>query len=155
MAAKIDQGRMNKSEVSPETAAETKAVTNFAAPAVSNSGSDSLEELKEKVRLFCEEREWDQFHDLKDLAIGLVTESAELLDLFRFKTREECEALLVDSARRERVLDEVADVLFFVLRLSGRYQLDLGAALEAKMRKNAAKYPVEKSRGSNRKYDEF
>lgn len=104
---------------------------------------------------FCRARDWDQFHEVKDLAIGLVTEGSELLEIFRFRSREECEALFQDVKKREEVEDEMADVFFFLLRISSRYQVDLLQALERKMKKNAAKYPVEKSRGSNRKYDEL
>lgn len=106
------------------------------------------------VAKFCEERDWDQFHDAKELAIGLSTESAELLDLFRFKTKEQVEAMFEDPTRRTKIEEEVADVFFFLLRLSQRYELDLFAALSMKMKKNAMKYPVERARGSNKKYDE-
>lgn len=114
-----------------------------------------LETLINEVRDFCEARDWDQFHNIKDLAIGVVTEGAELLEMFRFQSSEECEALVADPARREALEDEMADVFFFLLRIAGRYNIDLPAALRAKMKKNAAKYPVEKARGSNRKYDEL
>lgn len=111
--------------------------------------------LQSEVRRFCEARDWDQFHDLKDLSIGLVTESAELLDLFRFRSKEECEAMLSDIARREKIEDEISDVYFFLLRIIDRYEIDIEKALQRKLAKNEAKYPVEKSRGRNLKYDEF
>jgi NTP pyrophosphatase (non-canonical NTP hydrolase) len=120
---------------------------------------DVLAELLESVASFCEERDWDQFHDAKELAIGLVTESAELLEHFRFKSTEEFECYFSDPAgaggKREAIEDELADILFFVLRFSGRYEIDLASAMKRKLEKNALKYPVEKSRGSNRKYDEL
>lgn len=116
---------------------------------------DSISQMSAKVQEFCEARDWDQFHNIKDLAIGLVTESAELLELFRFQSAEESEALLKDPMKSEMVRDEIADILFFVLRVSGRYGVDLGEALTRKLAKNAAKYPIELSRGSNRKYTEF
>lgn len=117
--------------------------------------ADSLEECRGWVREFCEARDWDQYHDLKELGIGLVTESSELLDLFRFRSKEECEAMLSSPKDRENIEDEMADAFFFLLRMSGKYDIDLAKALEKKLVKNALKYPVEKSRGSNRKYDEF
>ena len=116
---------------------------------------DLLDDYKERIAEFCSARDWDQFHDAKELAIGLVTESSELLDLFRFKSVAEVEEMFIQPHTREKIEDEVADVLFFLLRLSGRYQIDLRTALEFKIQKNAAKYPVELSRGSNRKYTEF
>lgn len=117
--------------------------------------TDLLDDYKARIADFCEARDWDQFHDAKELAIGLVTESSELLDLFRFKSVAEVEALFDSPLSREKIEDEIADVLFFLLRFSGRYKIDLSAALELKIQKNAAKYPVELSRGSNRKYNEF
>jgi len=115
----------------------------------------TLEELQGRVARFCEERDWDQFHDIKELAIGVSTEAAELLELFRFLGRDECEALFENPAKREKIEDEIADVLFFLLRIAGRYKVDLASAVAAKMAKNARRYPVEKAKGSNRKYDEF
>lgn len=110
--------------------------------------------LKEDVKLFCAEREWDQFHGLKDLSIGLTTEASELLELFRFKSDAECEAVMSGSGR-QKAEDEIADVLFFVVRFAQKYNVDLTTAFQRKMEKNRAKYPVEKSRGSNKKYNEL
>lgn len=111
--------------------------------------------LQSEVRQFCDARDWDQFHDIKELSIGLVTESAELLDLFRFRNKEECEAMLNEAARREKIEDELSDVYYFLLRIIDRYEIDIEKALRKKLTKNEAKYPVEKSRGRNLKYDEF
>ena len=115
----------------------------------------NLEPLIAKVANFCEARDWDQFHDIKELAIGLITESSELLELFRFQNADECATMLNQPTKREKIEDELADVFFFLLRLSGRYKIDLASALENKMAKNELKYPVERSRGNNRKYDEL
>jgi NTP pyrophosphatase (non-canonical NTP hydrolase) len=115
----------------------------------------SLDDLKNSVKYFCEAREWDQYHNAKDLAIGVSTEAGELLDLFRFKSQEEVEAMFRDAREREDIEDEVSDVLFFLLRLGQKYDIDLSRAFERKMKKNALKYPVEKTRGSNKKYNKF
>jgi NTP pyrophosphatase (non-canonical NTP hydrolase) len=117
--------------------------------------SEEINLLIEKVRDFCEARDWDQFHNIKELAIGVSTESAELLELFRFRSIDECETLFSNPGSREKIEDELADVFFFLLRIAGRYDVDLREALSKKMQKNAEKYPVEKARGSNKKYDEF
>jgi NTP pyrophosphatase (non-canonical NTP hydrolase) len=114
-----------------------------------------LKFLQDKIQKFCEERDWDQFHGIKDLAIGVSTEAAELLELFRFLNPEQCRELLQNPAKREKIEDEVADVFFFILRICQRNQIDLAQVLERKMAKNAKAYPVEKARGSNKKYDEF
>ena len=114
-----------------------------------------LQELKDAVRRFCEARDWDQYHDAKDLAIGVSTEAAELLEHFRFKSKEEIKAFFEDAKKREDIEDEMADVLFFLLRMAQRYDIDLAKALERKIEKNGQKYPVEKAKGKNHKYTEL
>ncbi len=115
----------------------------------------SIGVLKERVKSFCEARDWDQYHNAKDLAIGVSTEAGELLDLFRFKSPEEVEVMFHNALEREDIEDELSDVLFFLLRLGQKYDIDLARAFERKMEKNALKYPVEKTRGSNKKYNKF
>ena len=107
----------------------------------------------ELVRGFCDQRNWRQFHKPKDLAIGVVTEGAELLDLFRFKSDLEVQALLDNKHTREMVADEMADVQFFLLRMSEVTGIDLPNALRRKIMKNRAKYPVRRAKGSNLKYN--
>ncbi|HEX4922676.1 MAG TPA: nucleotide pyrophosphohydrolase, partial [Bdellovibrionales bacterium] len=112
-----------------------------------------LNELKEIVRKFCEERDWDQFHSPKELAIGVSTEGSELLELFRFKSDEEV-MQIVEKTKREQVGEELADVLYFVVRFAQKFGFDLTAEFHKKMAKNSAKYPVSKAKGSNKKYSE-
>lgn len=114
----------------------------------------TIDELNEDVRKFCEERNWTQFHTPKDLAIGLSTESNELLELFRFKGRDDQEALLADPEERADVEDELADILFFTLRFADLYDVDLETALETKLEKNRERYPKDEYRSSNRKSKE-
>jgi NTP pyrophosphatase (non-canonical NTP hydrolase) len=108
--------------------------------------------LKDEVKRFCEARDWDQYHNAKDLAIGVSTEAGELLDLFRFKSPKEVEAMFQAGDEREEIEDEMADVLFFLLRMAQMNYIDFSGAFQRKMAKNEGKYPVEKSRGSNKKY---
>lgn len=115
----------------------------------------TISELTLRVQQFCEEREWDQFHNAKDLAIGIITESSELLEHFRFKSKEEMEELLADRNKREEISEELADVLFFVLRFAQMFSFDMTEELMKKIEKNNQHYPVEKSKGSNRKYSEL
>ena len=115
----------------------------------------TIAEAKEIVRRFCEERDWDQYHNPKDLAVGMVTEGSELLEIFRFKTPEECRGLLSDPEKLEDVKDELSDVFYLVLRFAQMNGIDLFSALEDKIAKNDAKYPADKVRGCNRKYDEY
>ena len=114
----------------------------------------NIHELKESIRKFCEERDWDQFHGAKELATALIIESAELLEHFRWKTREEVEALFEDEKKREEISDEIADVIYFLLRIAQRYDIDITKALESKLKKNEEKYPITKFRGSSKKYNE-
>lgn len=113
-----------------------------------------LKSLTTAVQSFCEARDWDQFHPPKDLAIGMSTEANELLDLFRFKSATEIAQRLQTSEFKTRVSEELADVFFFVLRFAQMNNIDLAEALQAKLKKNGEKYPVETSKGSNRKYNE-
>jgi NTP pyrophosphatase (non-canonical NTP hydrolase) len=112
-----------------------------------------LETLQKLVSDFSNERDWAQFHGLKDLAIGLSTESNELLQTLRFKNDAECQALL--KANPEKIEDELADVFYYLLRIADLYGMDLEKALRHKMIQNEAKYPADKVRGKNLKYDEY
>lgn len=109
--------------------------------------------LQAEALRFRDARDWAQFHKAKDLAVGLAVEAGELLELFLWKSEAETEAARTDPAARERVGEELADVLMFVLYLAHERGVDLPAAFHDKLRKNAAKYPVERFKGSARKYD--
>ena len=111
-------------------------------------------ELKEKVKEFCEKRDWGQFHNPKDLAIALTIEAAELLEHFRWKSQKEVSESLQNKKKREQIEDEAADVLFFLLRFCQVNNIDLSTALTRKIKKNGKKYPVHKFKGSNKKYNE-
>jgi len=119
-----------------------------------NDSNTNIAYLKEKVKQFCKERVWDQFHNPKDLAIGIVTEGADLLDIFRFKFPEEIEELLKNKDKLLQIKDELADILYFVIRFAQMNNIDLTDALLKKLEKNELKYPVIKSKGSNKKYNE-
>lgn len=113
-----------------------------------------LDELKAEIKTFCEARNWGQFHGIKDLAIGVSTEAAELLEIFRFVDQETCEKIVSGEKKRE-IRDELADIFFFLLRISEKYDIDLVEALKTKMQMNAQRYPVARSKNSNKKYNEI
>ena len=115
----------------------------------------TIQELKDRAKKFCDERDWEQYHNAKDLAIGIVTEAAELLDHFRFKSKEETEAIMKDAVKKNEIAEELADTLYFVLRIAQRYEIDVSEAFNKKMLKNEGKYPAEKVKGSNKKYTEY
>jgi NTP pyrophosphatase (non-canonical NTP hydrolase) len=107
------------------------------------------------VERFCEERDWDQFHNGKDLAIGIVTEASELLARFRFKSEMEINRMFKDKLQSKNIRDELADIIYFTVRLAQCYDIDISSSLEEKIKESALKYPIEKAKGSNKKYTEF
>jgi NTP pyrophosphatase (non-canonical NTP hydrolase) len=113
--------------------------------------SDSLLQLRDALRAFAAERDWDQFHSPRNLATALSVEAAELLEPFQWLTDEQSRSLPPDA--RAAVEQELADVLLYLVRLADKLDVDLAVAARAKIARNAEKYPVEKSRGSSRKYD--
>ena len=115
------------------------------------SKPSSLEQLRARLAAFAAERDWEQFHSPKNLAMALATEAGELLEHFRWLTEKESAAL--PQAEREAVALEIADVLLFLLRLADRLGIDPLAAADRKLAINAEKYPVDKARGRATKYD--
>jgi NTP pyrophosphatase (non-canonical NTP hydrolase) len=105
------------------------------------------------VLAFRRKRNWEQFHKPKELAAAIAVEASELLEVFQWKSHDEVTELL-ESRARERVEDEIADVVILLSYLCHDLELDVNAAVRSKLKKNEAKYPVEKSFGSARKYDE-
>lgn len=112
-----------------------------------------LEELRVRVRDFVAERDWERFHSPKNLAMALSVEASELVELFQWLTEEESAQL--DDARRSRVADELADVLWFLVRLSDRLDIDLLQAAGRKLAANAEKYPADRVRGQAKKYSDY
>lgn len=102
--------------------------------------------LKE-LRQFNIDRDWDQFHNGKDLAIGLSVEASELLECFLWKNPED--------ANLDKIREELADVLNYAFQMADKYNLDIKQIMLDKIQKNAAKYPVEKAKGSAKKYTEL
>ncbi|HEY3997665.1 MAG TPA: nucleotide pyrophosphohydrolase [Candidatus Xenobia bacterium] len=111
--------------------------------------------LRQVCQDFCDARDWRQYHDPKDVALCLSVEVGEILDLFRFKKEAAIDSDLQDPARRERLADEMADVLYWLLMLSLRCDVDLSQALRQKMAKNEARYPVPLAYGRNVKYTDL
>lgn len=114
---------------------------------------DSLQQLRGKLAVFAAERDWDQFHNPKNLAMALVVEASELVEHFQWLSPAEAAAL--SGARKTEVAMEMADVLMFLLRLADKLEVDLIAAAGEKLELNRQKYPVEKSRGRATKYDKL
>jgi len=113
----------------------------------------TLEELKQTVAAFAEEREWVQYHSLKNLAMSISIEASELMECFQWVDSPESNKLVDDSSARQAVEDELADVLIYALQFANRAEVDLSQAIKRKMAINAEKYPVEMARGRSDKYD--
>ena len=112
--------------------------------------------LDERARLvldFREERDWKQFHNPKDMALSLSLEAAEVLELMQWRNGGELDAHL--AANKDRLGEELADVLGWILLLAHDQQIDLGDAFAKKIELNKRKYPIEKARGSAKKYNEY
>ena len=112
--------------------------------------TDTLERLRTSLAEFAAERDWDQFHNPKNLAMALAGEAGEVLEHFQWLTPDE--AANLPAATRAEVALECADVLLFLLRLCDKLDIDLAAAARKKMAINARRYPVSKSRGKATKY---
>lgn len=105
----------------------------------------TLQELKERIKKFNEDRDWDQFHSPENLAKSIAIEAGELLECFQWN----------NEYNLEDVTDEMADVYVYLLDLSNKLGIDLIEIANKKMSKNEAKYPVEKAKGKSTKYDKL
>jgi dCTP diphosphatase len=109
--------------------------------------------LQTALRRFASDRDWDQFHSPKNLAIALSCEAAELLEVFQWMSEDASRTLSPDQIARAR--EEMADVFLYLIRLADRLNVDLLAGARDKLELNAQKYPIAKARGSSRKYTEL
>lgn len=107
----------------------------------------TIAQLKDLLTRFVAEREWQVFHDPKNLSMSIAIEAAELMEHFQWVRNEQLPALRSDPAVRGKIEEEIADVLAYVLALANVLEIDLSAALESKMAKNAIKYPAEAFKG--------
>lgn len=113
----------------------------------------SLDDVTKEILKFSAEREWQQFHSPKNLAISVATEASELLEIFQWLSEVQSKALTPEQ--KAAAEDEIGDVLICLCNLSAQLGIDPIAAALQKMKKNAAKYPVEKARGKAAKYDQL
>lgn len=109
-----------------------------------------FEDLEERIKAFCEARDWSQFHDPKNLAISLQLEASEVLELFQWTKDNQ-----MKPGKDSEMADELADVLYWLTMLANHYGIDILEALNKKMDKNEVKYPIEKAKGTSAKYSEL
>ncbi len=111
--------------------------------------------IHQEIEHFIKERDWDQFHSVKNLAMALSVETSELVEIFQWMNEEKSNQVKNDPAIKAKLQDEVADILFYLLRISEKAEIDLESAILQKIKKNAEKYPVDKARGNSKKYNEL
>ena len=119
----------------------------------SNQGRDSLQQLNRRLREFARQRDWEQFHSPKNLAMAMIAECAELVEHFQWLTEEQSYNLAPE--KREEVALELADILIYLIRCSERLDIDLVEAARQKIEINEKRYPAERVRGDARRADEY
>ncbi len=112
-----------------------------------------MDEMTKRIVEFVKARDWEQFHNPKDVAISLSLEAAEVLEHFQWKSPEEIKAYI--ESNKDDIADEMVDVLYWVLLMSYYFKVDLHEAFERKMTENDKKYPVEKAKGKHSKYTAY
>ncbi len=111
--------------------------------------------LSEALSIFASERNWDRYHSPKNLAMALTGEVGELSEIFQWLTEDASKSVATNPDTATAVRDELADVTLYLVRLASVLGVDLNEAVSQKLQKNAAKYPVDKSHGSHKKYDKL
>ena len=106
-----------------------------------------VEEIKQLVKNFVNEREWDQFHNPKNLAMSIAIEASELMELFQWISMSDAINVMESGKIRENAIDEIADILIYSISFCNSNDIDIGDAIYKKMQKNRIKYPVEKFKG--------
>jgi dCTP diphosphatase len=120
-----------------------------------HDATTTVAELKTRVLAFAKERDWEQFHAPKNLSMALAAEAGELMEHFLWAEPAASGNIARDPARRNKIEEELADVVIYALEFANVTGIDVAAAIEAKMAANAKKYPVEKAKGRSAKYTEL
>ena len=115
--------------------------------------NNKLNDLINKLRVFSNERDWDQFHSPKNLIMALTSEVGELSDIFQWLSEEQSKIENIDSKSLEKRKEEIADVFLYILRIADKLNIDLEKEAVKKIRINAEKYPIELSKGNSVKYN--
>ena len=122
---------------------------------VASDAQTTVAELKSRVLAFVRERDWEQFHSPKNLSMALAAEAGELMEHFLWSTPDQAGVVARDPAKRDKIAEELADVVIYALEFANMTGLDVSAAISAKLAANARKYPVEKARGRSDKYTDL
>lgn len=115
----------------------------------------NLEKLNQEIEKIVHERDWDQFHSVKNLSMALSVESSELLEIFQWMSEKDSNEIKLRPELKSKVEDEVADIFVYLMRIVSKCEINLEDAVLNKLKKNIEKYPVEKAKGNSKKYDEL
>ena len=113
----------------------------------------NIKEIQKKLRKFAKERDWEQFHSPKNLAMALSGEVGELAEIFQWLSEDQSNKENISDEDLSKVKEEVADILLYIIRLSDKLDIDLDQAVLDKLELNESKYPVELSKGNATKYN--
>lgn len=114
-----------------------------------------LEKIKKEIEKFSSDRDWDQFHSIKNLSIALSVETAELLEISQWLTEAQSNLIATNPITLNKLEDEVADIFIYLMKIATKTNIDLEKAVINKLKKNAEKYPINLSKGNAKKYNEF
>lgn len=117
--------------------------------------SINIEKINSIVSNFIEERDWDQFHSIKNLAMALSVETSELVEIFQWLKEADSNNVAQDPKLKSKVQEEIADIFIYLMRIAIKSEVDIEKAVLEKIKKNSEKYPVEKSKGSSSKYTDL
>jgi dCTP diphosphatase len=115
--------------------------------------TDEFQQLLQTIETFARDRDWEQFHTPKNLAMAMSVEAAEVVEIFQWLTEEQSKAL--PSEKVSALADELADTYIYLIKIAAHYGIDINRAAVDKIHKNELKYPVEKARGNSKKYSEL
>jgi NTP pyrophosphatase (non-canonical NTP hydrolase) len=114
---------------------------------LSDDTNTTVDELRREIAAFIHERDWEQFHDPKNLSMAIATEAAELMEHFRWAKNDASRDLVTDPAAKHAIAEELADIVAFALSFANAGDIDITSTLRAKMAKNARKYPADQYKG--------
>lgn len=120
-----------------------------------NDAETCLQEIKDRALAFTKERDWEQFHSPKNLSMAISAEAAELMEHFLWQTPEQSREDAQNPKLRSKIEEELSDIFLFAIQFANMTNIDISAAIETKMKRNAEKYPVDKARGRSDKYTEL
>jgi NTP pyrophosphatase (non-canonical NTP hydrolase) len=112
----------------------------------------TLQEIKNKIKSFVKERDWEQYHSPKNLSMSIAIEAAELMEHFQWTTNDHARKLLRDKRKREEIEDELADIAIFILDFCNAFQIDIEQCILRKLEKSKIKYPASIVKGKAHKY---